>query len=163
MELLPFWDILNCLTAWCCLTHPIHYIHWRSTLAIGESWHWVESLQCWCSCYADNIVLLAPSPSALWLMFHTCSEFAKSHFLTLKTQLIKFSSSLSASTAEFVFYGQKLAFCESVSHLGHTLYQDLSDDADIVSIKKDMCRKANYMLYSFAPCDPLTKSQLLQS
>ena len=26
-----------------------------------------------------------------------------------------------------------------------------------------MCRKANYMLHTFAPCDPFTKSQLLHS
>ena len=67
-------------------------------------------------CYADDIVLLAPSPSALRLMLQTCSDFAKSHCLTFnaaKTQLIKFSRSLSASTAELVFCGQKLTFCES--------------------------------------------------
>ena len=75
-------------------------------------------------CYADDIVLLAPSPSALRLMLHTCSDFANSHCLTFnaaKTQLIKFSRSLSVCTAQFVFCGQKLAFCETISHLGHIL------------------------------------------
>ena len=47
-----------------------------------------------------------------------------------------------------------------MSHLGHILSSDLSDDAEISSIKKDMCRKANYMLPTFAPCEPFTKSQL---
>ena len=112
-------------------------------------------------CYADDIVLLAPSPSALRHMLHTCSIFAESHNLVFnasKTQLIKFSRYPSRGAAKFVFRGQDLTYCESVSHLGHILSSDLSDDADISSIKKDMCRKANYMLHTFAPCDPFTNN-----
>ena len=44
----------------------------------------------------------------------------------------------SRGAAKFVFRGQDLTYCESVSHLGHILSSDLSDDADISSIKKDM-------------------------
>ena len=123
---------------------------------IGCYWnhHYVGAI-----CYADDIVLLAPSPSALRHMLHTCSIFAESHnfvFNASKTQLIKFSRYPSRGAAKFVFRGQDLTYCESVSHLGHILSSDLSDDADISSIKKDMCRKASYMLHTFAPCDPFT-------
>lgn len=130
---------------------------------IGCFWnhHYVGAV-----CYADDIALLAPSPSALRLMLRTCSDFAQHHSLTFnatKTQLIKFSRCSSLSTAEFTFCGHKLAFSEHVTHLGHILSGNLTDDADIASIKKDMCQKANYMLYTFAPCDPFTKSRLLES
>ena len=46
-------------------------------------------------CYADDIALIAPSPSALRHMLKTCSLFASEHSLTFnasKTQLIKFAS-----------------------------------------------------------------------
>ena len=108
------------------------------------------------ACYADDIVLLAPSPSALRHMLKTCSHVAEAHnlvFNAAKTQLIRFSSCSSLSKVEspkFVFCGQSLVFSKSVFHLGHILTQDLSDNEDIISIKKDMCQKANYLLYTFA-------------
>ena len=46
-------------------------------------------------CYADDIVLLAPSASALQHMLHICESFASSHgllFNASKTQLICFHS-----------------------------------------------------------------------
>ena len=99
-------------------------------------------------------------------MLRICSDFAKSHSLAFnpeKTQLIKFSRCSSPCLSEFTFCGQKLAFSQQVSHLGHILSRNLSDDDDILSVKRDMCQKANYMLYTFAPCDPYTKSRLLES
>ena len=32
-------------------------------------------------CYADDLILLAPSLSALWIMLHTCESFSVSHGL----------------------------------------------------------------------------------
>ena len=53
--------------------------------------------------YADDLVLLAPSPSALKIMLQCCESFALEHgfcFNASKTQLIRFSfSPSSASTA----------------------------------------------------------------
>ena len=42
-------------------------------------------------CYADDLILLAPSLSALRIMLHTCESFSVSH--ASKTQLIRFGSS----------------------------------------------------------------------
>ena len=61
-----------------------------------------QGIGCYCNkhffgavCYADDVTLLAPSPSAaLHLMLNTCSSFATSHNLIFnadKTQLIRFS------------------------------------------------------------------------
>ena len=114
---------------------------------IGCHWnhHYVGA-----ACYADDIVLHAPSPSALRYMSQTCSDFAESHNLSFnaaKTQLMKFSMCPSTSIAEFVFCGQILTCCESMSHLGHILSSDLSDDADIVSVKKDMSQRELFASY----------------
>ena len=130
--------------------------HWRH--------HFVGAV-----CYADDIALIAPSLSALRIMLDTCIQYASSHSLIFnpsKTQLIKFSRSndLSlGSSSNFTFLGQDLCFSQSVIHLGHILSNDLSDEDDIVSVKKDLCRKANCMLHIFSSCNPLIKTKLFQS
>ena len=64
-----------------------------SSLDIGchVGHHFVGSL-----CYADDIALLAPSPSALRILLRECELFASDHnlvFNATKTQLICFRSS----------------------------------------------------------------------
>ena len=120
-------------------------------------------------CYADDIALLAPSLSALRIMLETCTCYASLHSLIFnanKTQLIKFShpSAFSvASPLNFCFFGQRLCFSQSIVHFGHILSHDLSDREDIVSIKKDLCRKGNCLLHILSSCNPDRKSILFQS
>ena len=120
-------------------------------------------------CYADDIALLAPSLSALRIMLETCTRYASLHSLIFnisKTQLIKFSLSSAFSVdspLNFCFLGQRLCFSQTIVHLGHILSHDLSDGEDIVSIKKDLCRKANCLLHIFSSCNPHIKSTLFQS
>lgn len=132
-------------------------------LGVGCFWnhHFVGAV-----CYADDIALLAPSPSALRLMLMKCSCFAESHSLLFnakKTQLIKFSCCRTDESVELTFCGDQLKLNKSVLHLGHILSSDLSDDEDIVAKRKDLCRKANCMLSIFSSCDYLTKIKLFQS
>ena len=74
-------------------------------------------------------------------MLNTCLLFAESHNLVFnagKTQLIAFSRTAPAVTAStfFSFCGQQLKFCKTVTHLGHILSCDLSDDPAIIAVKK---------------------------
>ena len=134
-------------------------------MGVGCYWrqHFVGAV-----CYADDIALLAPSPAALRLMLDACSRFASAHsliFNAAKTQLIRFSPSSSCSTSgsNFLFYGQNLSYNSSVVHLGHVLSSNLSDNEDIITIKKDLCKKANSMISVFSCCDVYTKTKLLRS
>ena len=45
-----------------------------------------------------------------------------------------------------------------MTHLGHILSSDLSDNLDVIAVKQGMCRKANHMLTIFRSCDPKTKT-----
>ena len=102
-------------------------------------------------------------------MLRACTQFASSHsliFNTSKTQL-KFScTSSGCDSTEFSFCGELLGWSKSVTHLGHILSSDLSDNLDnldIIAVKQGMCHKANHMLTIFRPCDPYTKTKLMQS
>ena len=128
--------------------------HWR-TLFVGAVY------------YADDLALLAPTPSALRLMLHLCEEFALSHglrFNPTKTQLIRFGRMKSSLCSDhFELCGARLTFSDSVTHLGHKLTYDLSDSCDILHCTQDLIKKANCMLYTFSAADAPTKTRLLQS
>ena len=69
-------------------------------------------------CYADDVALLAPSPSALRNMLSMCINFADSHHLTFnasKIQLIEFYKSPRARLhfPHFSFLGQTLSLSKS--------------------------------------------------
>ena len=100
-------------------------------------------------------------------MLLTCTQFASSHSFTFnvsKTQFIKFScASSGCDSTEFSFCGERLGYSKSVTHLGHILCSDLSDDLDIIAVKQGICRKANHMLTIFRLCDPYIKTKLMQS
>ena len=135
-----------------------------SNLRVGCFW---GSMFAGALCYADDLVLLAPSPSALRIMLRFCESFALErglHFNASKTQLIRFSSSpSSACAARFHLCGSELPFLDSVVHLGHLISYNLDDSPDVNSKLRDMIRKANCLLASFPGIGPAILSRLFQS
>ena len=77
--------------------------------------------------YADDVVLLAPSASALRTMLDICSSFAVSHKLEFngnKTQLISFTApGVSSTYPTILFNNIHLTYSDQVLHLGHILTQ----------------------------------------
>jgi len=74
-----------------------------SKLGIGCYW---DSFFAGSVYYADDLVLLAPSLSALRIMLHCCEDFAINcslRFNPSKTQLIRFSHSPSSTIALLTF------------------------------------------------------------
>ena len=118
--------------------------------------------------YADDIALLAPSPSALRILLSECEKFAEEYdliFNAAKTQLICFRSDKKISLPDgvFCFLGHPFSFSNSIVHLGHTLLFNLDDADDISRVASDLCRKSNYLLSTFSSCDPLVKTKLVDS
>ena len=133
---------------------------------LGVGCHW-DSLFAGAVCYADDLVLLAPSPSALRIMLNCCENFVTIRGLKFnpsKTQLICFSSFPSSScSACFYFCGQQLPFLDTVSHLGHLLHHNLSDVQDINFKLHEMVRKANCLFATFPRVGPHILTCLFQS
>ena len=63
----------------------------------------------------------------------------------------------------FSFCGERVKYSKSVTHLGHILSSDLSDNLDVIAVKQGMYCKANHMLTIFKSCDPNTKTKVTQS
>ena len=118
---------------------------------LGVGCHW-DSLFAGAVCYGDDLVLLAPSPSALRIMLNCCENFAIIHglkFNPYKMQLIRFSSYPSSScSACFLFlWSATLPFLDTVSHLGHLLHYNLSDVQDIRFKLRDMANLGKLIVY----------------
>ena len=118
-------------------------------------------------CYADDIVLLTPCPSALRIFLNICSSFADTHGLSFnanKTQLVCFHQhSYSAIPVDIFFRDTLLQCTDEVIHLGHILTSNLNDRSDITRVVKDLNRKANSLLCVFHAADPFVKFFLLKS
>ena len=118
-------------------------------------------------CYADDIVLLAPCPSALRILLNICSTYASTHGLRFnaeKTQLICFHLRQSHPVIPTVVFNNVVLQCSNeVTHLGHILTPDLDDKNDIIRAVKDLNRKANSLFCIFRVVDPFVKCFLFKS
>ena len=105
-------------------------------------------------CYADDLTLLAPSPSAaLHLMLNTCSSFATSHNLIFnadKTQLIRFSRTPEALSTMQLFLHIIVAIFRLRTQLS-TLVISFIQMIKILFVcrKISLIKLANCMLHSF--------------
>ncbi len=118
--------------------------------------------------YADDLTLLAPSPSALRKLLRIlCQQTEadlKLKFNPGKTQCIRFCTDSSGSqNLAFQFCGQFINCVTSVTHLGHVVCHDLSDDLDIQKCQRDFVRRANGVLLRFGFCTPTVLTRLLRS
>ena len=118
-------------------------------------------------CYADDIALLAPCPSAIRTMLFFFEEYAVTHGLKFnpdKTQLIRFRSQSTFMYHHLISLdGVDLKFSDTVMHLGHLLSYNLDDTPDIIRVTKDLNRKANFVLCTFKSADPFVKCFLIKA
>jgi len=105
--------------------------------------------------HADDVVLLASIPSALRIMLRICEDFAKEFSVVFNAsksvclRVIKVTSKaskISVDDLQFTLDGNRLAFTDKCSHLGHVLTSRLDDKSDILSRRNFLCGKVNNVL-----------------
>ena len=115
--------------------------------------------------YADDITLLAPTPSALRKLLAVCETSGSSlklKFNPEKTQCIRFGLRSSEVCNTFKFCGKSIKCEKAVTHLGHILTENLRDDLDIKRCRADFIKRANCTLHRFSFCTPEVLSYLLR-
>ena len=86
---------------------------------------------------ADDVVLLAPTPSAMRVLLNIC-EFSVA-FNAVKSVCMQVSKVSQSSVIDLQFtLGRSLKFVEKCTHLGHIISARLDDKCDIVS-RKTLC------------------------
>ena len=125
--------------------------------------------------YADDIVLLAPTPNAMKRMLAICDGFAVEHdvmFNASKSKCIYFHpkcrSSLllhkyDISKLNFVINGYNIEFVDTYKHLGHVISSAQNDDDDINEKRSVFIGQANNVLCYFAKLSANVKFRLFSS
>lgn len=139
-------------------------LHELSTSKVGCYW---DNIFVGALAYADDLTLLAPTPSALRKLLCICEKTGshlKLKFNPDKTQCIKFSrESPRDCHLVFQFCGKYIECVKCITHLGHDISQDLVCDVDIHRCQRDFIRRANGVLLRFGFCSPKVLTRLLRS
>jgi len=122
--------------------------------------------------YADDLVLLAPSASALRKMLAICDAYAAEYCMSFNAQKSKCLVILSNSCRylrplllDNVFYigGKPIDFVSSFPHLGHTITDTLDDGPDISKRLGNFIGQVNDVLCFFGKLTSDVKARLFRA
>ena len=122
-------------------------------------------------CYADDLILLAPSRTAMAMMLEICDSYAASHNLEFSTDpdpvkskskcIFMCGSMRNVSyPAKVKLNGNDLPWVETGTHIGHELHQMCNMDYDIKTKRAKFINSSNDLLeiFSFAHPDQILKT-----
>ena len=122
--------------------------------------------------YADDLVLLAPTATALRKMLAICDAYAQDYCITfnvLKTKcLVVLPHSRRALFDRFEDYpfflnNQAIEFVKSFVHLGHIITSSSDDEEDIRKRRNDFVGQVNSMISYFSNLDSFIRYKLFTS
>ena len=122
--------------------------------------------------YADDIVLLAPTASALRTMLAVCDRYANEYTILFNANKTKCLVILPGSrrflhefltSCTFYIGGKPIEFVESFTHLGHLITNRMDDSADILERRSNFIGQTNNMLCHFGKLNPYVRNRLFQS
>ena len=121
-----------------------------------------------CLCYADDMVLLAPSCSGLQRLVDICENFAEVHdviYNTKKSVCMLFCPSVRKLTGLPVtrLNSSPLNYCDNVTYLGHIITNTLNDELDIKRQYRSLCIRGNSLSRKFTNCSDKVKCLLFKS
>ena len=118
--------------------------------------------------YADDLVIVTPSASALNDLLNICDRFAKDHYIifsTTKSVCMRIlPNRVTLNSCPTVYLGnERLNFVDSFNYLGHTITSDFKDDRDIRKEMRKICYRGNCLIRGFKFCNEEVKCALFKS
>ena len=119
--------------------------------------------------YADDIVLLAPTASAMRSLLKICDEYANEYRVIFngKKSACMYSSPRKRRSPEIgcrpTFYvgGQSVEYVNEWTHLGHIVSANGDDKSDISSRRNTLCGQINNVLCYFGKCQSVVRQKLM--
>ena len=128
-----------------------------------------------CLAYADDLVLIAPTPSAMRKMLRVCDDFANEYYIRFnasksKCVMINAKGSLNCHVHAYkcndiVFKINKccIEFVSSYKHLGHVINNRFNDDDDLYDKRASFIGQANNVICYFNKLSADVKQRLFNS
>ncbi|KAL0841056.1 hypothetical protein ABMA28_014821 [Loxostege sticticalis] len=118
--------------------------------------------------YADDMVLLAPSVSALRKLLKVCESYAGSHGLlynVTKSECMVFKAGKKCPKVvpTINLYNTPLKRVTQFKYLGHFVTEDLKDDVDMERERRALSIRANMLARRFARCSTAIKITLFKA
>jgi hypothetical protein len=118
--------------------------------------------------YADDCVLLAPSPRSLQKLLDICNNYAKTYDMVYNVKktvcmCINSYSKTSPFIPDVFLDDVRLKWLSEYKYLGVFITKDLSDDADMKRQMKCIYSKGNTLVRKFTSCSLEVKVQLFKS
>ncbi|KAG7304054.1 hypothetical protein JYU34_007818 [Plutella xylostella] len=120
--------------------------------------------------YADDMVLLCPSITALNKLLSICENYAVAHGLKYnakKSEYVIFKAGTTtyaaADVPEISLCGTPLRRVEKFKYLGHWVTEDLSDICDIERERRSLAVRCNMLARRFARCTKAVKITLFKA
>ena len=115
--------------------------------------------------YADDTVLLAPSPNALQILIDKCEQYAKNHDLLFnvkktKCMCVKSLVMKDIHVPKFFLNGSQITQVKRECYLGVEITDDCMDDATIIKERKKLYARGNTILRKFRHCTKEVKISL---
>ena len=115
--------------------------------------------------YADDMVILAPSVSALQDLINVCEEYALKHDIMYnanKSMLVVMKKGRSTTSYSPIVFlnGRKLRVEKKITYLGHMISHDCCDNLEIKKQYRSLCARANTVIRKFASCSEDVKVRL---
>lgn len=118
--------------------------------------------------YADDMVLLGPSVSAIRRLLGICERYAGAHGLRYnvkKSELLVFKSKgfKTSTVPPLLLSGVPLARVARFKYLGHWITEDLADAEDIERERRALAVRSNMLARRFARCTAEVKISLFKA
>ena len=118
--------------------------------------------------YADDLVLVSPSPTAANDLLQICHKFAEENYIiyspTKSVCMRILPKTIKLGGYPNIYLGNcKLSFVESFNYLGHLLVSDFHDDEDIKKESRKLCFRGNCLVQRFKFCKDDVKCSLFKS
>ncbi|XP_063895208.1 uncharacterized protein LOC135118097, partial [Helicoverpa armigera] len=118
--------------------------------------------------YADDMVLLGPTPGSIASMLKVCESYAAKHGLVYNAKKCEYMIFKAAGKCPdqipiFTMNGMNIKRTNSFRYLGHILTDDLKDNADVERERRALAVRGNMLARRFHRCTDQVKITLFKA